>query len=97
MGDLFRFKSRPRWTRFEDYGRRQRMPRFWPQQRSGFGFARPLLLLVSLAGAYAISDPDLVEPPHFLAREPELVTEQFTRCGPGRPSSTSPLKNSRSS
>ena len=29
-------------------------------------------------------DPALIDPPTILAGDPERVTEQFTRCGPGR-------------
>jgi len=84
MGELFGFKRRQSWTRIQDYGRRPDGPRFWPPPRRRFPFKRPVALLLVLAGAYAASDPDLVEPPELLSGEPELVKERFTRCGPGR-------------
>jgi len=45
---------------------------------------RPFILLGILASIWIGMDPALVEPPAFLSHEPEPVSEQFTRCGPGR-------------
>lgn len=46
--------------------------------------ARPLILAGILAVVWAGSDPMLVEPPAFLSGEPERISANFTRCGPGR-------------
>lgn len=45
---------------------------------------RPFILLGILLVAWAGMDPALVEPPKFLSTDPEHVSENFTRCGPGR-------------
>ena len=45
---------------------------------------RPFILGAILLLAWPTLDPALVEPPAFLAMTPERVSEQFTRCGPGR-------------
>ena len=45
---------------------------------------RPWLFLVILLLLWAVFDPALVEPPTILTGEPEKVSGQFTRCGPGR-------------
>jgi micrococcal nuclease len=41
-------------------------------------------LLAILLLLWAAFDPALVEPPAILTGEPERVSGQFTRCGPGR-------------
>lgn len=46
--------------------------------------ARPFALFAVLLSIWPAADPALVEPPSFLATNPERVAEQFTRCGPGR-------------
>jgi endonuclease YncB( thermonuclease family) len=71
--------------------------RFWPDpNRITFrGLARdtwrwlkmlrPFMLLGILASLYiGAGDPALIEPPGFLSSEPEPVSANFTRCGPGR-------------
>ncbi|HEU5286057.1 MAG TPA: thermonuclease family protein [Sphingomicrobium sp.] len=37
-----------------------------------------------MASIWPAADPALVEPPVFLASEPEKVDQHFSRCGPGR-------------
>ena len=66
--------------------RRPRAPQFWPQRRrSGMlRGARPILLAAILAIMSAVFDPLLVEPPGFLAGEPELISAEFSRCSRGR-------------
>lgn len=45
---------------------------------------RPLILLGLLASLYVgAGDPALVEPPEWLATEPEPVSAEFTRCAAG--------------
>lgn len=65
-------------------------PRFWPEgRRRGplrrllFG-ARPFALFTAALLTWPALDPALVEPPAFLATDPERVAETFTRCGRGR-------------
>lgn len=48
------------------------------------GQLRPFILGGILLSIWPAMDPALVEPPPFLAGEPELVDAQFTRCGKGR-------------
>jgi len=46
---------------------------------------RPFILLAILVSLYVgAGDPALIEPPSFLSAAPELVSQSFTRCGPGR-------------
>lgn len=70
------------------FRRRQRAPRFWPQQRgrrsSLLFVARPFALAGVLAIAWAGADPMLIDPPGFLSSDPERISEHFSRCGPGR-------------
>lgn len=44
----------------------------------------PWLLLAIVLLLWMALDPALVEPPAILSGEPEKVSGQFTRCGPGR-------------
>lgn len=57
-----------------------------PRRKRHFAreLARPLSLAALLALLWPTLDPALVEPPTFLASEPERVDMLFTRCGPGR-------------
>ena len=66
------------------FRRRPQAPRFWPQRRRRISAARPLILAAILGIIWAGADPMLVEPLGVLSGEPERVTAQFTRCGPGR-------------
>ena len=68
------------------FRRRPQAPRFWPQRRRGriLRGARPIVLAAILAILWAGFDPLLVEPPAFLAGEPESVSASFSRCGRGR-------------
>ena len=45
---------------------------------------RPVVLGAVALAIWPAMDPALIEPPAFLSSEPELVSAQFTRCGPGR-------------
>ncbi len=88
MGDVVPFRrEKPRWTRPEDYGlppedpREPRPPRRPSRFMAGL---RPWILLSLLLALFTLYDPALVEPPRFLASEPEPVAGKFTRCGPGR-------------
>lgn len=91
MGRIIPFRRRRRWTRSHDYGGGGSGP---PVTARGvardtiawLAALRPFILLgimVSMAMA-PVADPALVEPPEFLATEPETVANRFTRCGPGR-------------
>jgi endonuclease YncB( thermonuclease family) len=68
------------------FRRRPQAPSFWPQRRRGriLRGARPIVLAAILAILWAVFDPLLVEPPAFLAGEPESVSGSFSRCGRGR-------------
>jgi micrococcal nuclease len=68
------------------FGRRPQAPRFWPPQRHLrlLPWARPIVLAAVLAIFWAGFDPLLVEPPAFLAGEPERISASFSRCGRGR-------------
>ena len=46
--------------------------------------ARLLILAAILGVILAGADPMLIDPPAILSTEPERVTTQFSRCGPGR-------------
>ena len=89
MGRMLPFRRR-KWTRPRDFGAVEPKLRFWPQKRRGIPLrklafaARPFLLLGALLVLWAGFDPALVDPPEFLAGEPERVHHRFTRCGPGR-------------
>jgi len=68
------------------FRRRPRAPEFWPQRRRIriLRGARPIFLAAVLAILWAGFDPLLVEPPAFLAGEPERISATFSRCGRGR-------------
>lgn len=88
MGKLYRFRGGRRLKGLGEFDSRQRI-RFWPEQRRSplrrFAVgARPFVLLALLVGLWPALDPALVEPPSFLATEPEIVAASFTRCGRGR-------------
>jgi endonuclease YncB( thermonuclease family) len=65
---------------------RRQAPRCWPQQRRRrlLFVARPFALAGALFAAWAGADPKLIDPPGLLSSDPERVSAQFTRCGPGR-------------
>lgn len=48
------------------------------------GHLRPFILGAVALAIWPAVDPALVEPPSFLATDPERVNAKFTRCGPGR-------------
>lgn len=88
MGRIIRFRSR-RWTRSSGYGhrdlRRKVTLRGLARETAGWlGKLRPFILLGIVASIWPAADPALVEPPVFLASEPEKVDQHFSRCGPGR-------------
>ena len=67
----------------------------WPEDRvtvrrvareavQWLGKLRPFILGGILLAIWPAVDPALVEPPKFLATDPEQVSETFSRCGPGR-------------
>ena len=62
--------------------------RFWPQPKRSrwrlLANIRPFALGAVLIGIWPAADPALIEPPGFLSSDPELVDEQFSRCGRGR-------------
>lgn len=65
-----------------------RPPRF-PKQRKSWRQAwsetRPFVFLIALLTIWYIGDEHaLIPTPGFLLTEPETVSGQFTRCGPGR-------------
>ena len=90
MGKIFPFRRRPRWTKAKAYG----VPKPAQDEVTLRGVARetvewlgklrPFILGAILLSIWPTMDPALVEPPSFLASEPERVDAQFTRCGPGR-------------
>lgn len=88
MGDIIPFKRRERqWTRPEDYGfPGGKPPGKPPSKRKRWTVAgyRPWALIVVLVSAWVLYDPALYEPPAFLSSDPETISGQFTRCGPGR-------------
>lgn len=94
MGDVIPFRGERRWTRPEDYGFPPEPPDDGPrrpQKKPKRGKSRRprawLFWLVSFVGIglWVGSDPALImEPPSWLASEPETVDGTFTRCGPGR-------------
>lgn len=94
MGEIIPFRRKRRWTRPEDYGHdpgkgsgggmkppRPPKPPRHSKWRTGW---RPWVLLTLLLALFVLYDPILVEPPAFLATDPEKVEGSFTRCGPGR-------------
>ena len=89
MGKILPFRRR-RWTNARDYGAPEPKLRFWPEKgrpsslRKLLFAARPFAFLAILFCVWAVMDPALIDPPTILAGDPERVTEQFTRCGPGR-------------
>jgi hypothetical protein len=64
--------------------------RFWPKPKPRRGIrrllfgARPFVFGGLLLLIWPTLDPALVEPPAFLATDPEPISAHFTRCGPGR-------------
>lgn len=69
--------------------------RFWPERSISaggvardtwrwLGRLRPFILGAVLLAIWPAMDARLVEPPAWLASEPEPVDERFTRCGRGR-------------
>jgi endonuclease YncB( thermonuclease family) len=88
VGKVIRFRRGRRLRSLDEFDRRQRI-RFWPEPgrsplRSLLSAARPFLLFAILCAIWVAMDPALVEPPEFLAGEPEQVSEVFSRCGLGR-------------
>ena len=88
MGKIIRFRRGRRLRGLEELDKRQRI-RFWPERsrsplRRLLSAARPFLLFAILCAIWVAMDPALVEPPEFLAGEPESVSETFSRCGAGR-------------
>lgn len=97
MGKILPFRRPrcPRWTKPRVH-RAPKPPRFWPDEDEvtlrgvaretveWLGKLRPFILGAILLTAWPAMDPALVEPPGFLASEPEQVNAHFTRCGPGR-------------
>jgi endonuclease YncB( thermonuclease family) len=95
VGRIIPFRRRRRWTKPRDYGAPEKL-RFWPDEDRvtlrgvardtwrWLGILRPFILLAILASLWIGMDPALVEPPAFLSTDPERVSQQFTRCGPGR-------------
>jgi endonuclease YncB( thermonuclease family) len=85
-----------RWRHPRDYGASPDRVRFWPDDDKvtlrgvvretveWLGKLRLFILGAILLTIWPAMDPALVEPPAFLATEPERVNEHFTRCGPGR-------------
>ena len=94
MGDLLPFrKPKPRqWTRPEDYGRVLPTARWQgppPTRRGGpvgrsIVALRPWVLLIVLASLWYGLDFEPLKPLPLLSTEPERVSGNFTRCGPGR-------------
>ena len=88
VGRIIRFRRR-RWTRTGDYGHRDPRPRVTLRglvrdTLRWLRVLRPLILLGILVSLYVgAGDPALVEPPSWLATEPESVSAEFTRCGAG--------------
>ena len=86
MGRIVKFRK-PRRKRYRP-GRVPRPAKFRPRQKSwaqAWSETRPFVLLIVLATLIAIyQTAGFYSPPGFLATEPERVSDQFTRCGPGR-------------
>lgn len=87
VGKFPKFRRR-RWTRPKAYWRNPDdivTLRGVARETVGWlGRLRPFILGAILLTIWPAMDPALIEPPAFLATEPEEVNEQFTRCGPGR-------------
>ena len=91
MGDIPPFRRRKRrWTKAADYrpawqsaGRRGRPARRLPVGR-WLAAIRPWIFMAIVLLIWPTVDPALVEPPAFLASDPETVSGNFTRCGAGR-------------
>lgn len=91
----FKRRNRPIWRGkrlkgLDEFEPSQRL-RFWPRERTTIrgvaretvgwlGTLRPFILGGILLAAWPALDPALVEPPAFLATEPELVNRTFLRC-----------------
>lgn len=95
MGDVVPFRGKRRWTRPEDYGHFPKPPGKGPDRPAPEKPKPPkrrwarawLFWLVAFIGIglWVGEDPALMlEPPFWLASEPETVKGTFTRCGPGR-------------
>lgn len=96
MGGIFNSRRRKRLKGLDEFQRPYPLGRVrWPEDRvtlrgvaretmEWLGKLRPFILGAILLTIWPAMDPALVEPPGFLATEPERVDEQFTRCGPGR-------------
>ena len=80
MGNLIPFRRRKGYGRVLPTHRWQGVSRI----RRLWFILRPWLFLAILLLLWAAFDPALVEPPTILTGEPEKVSGQFTRCGPGR-------------
>ena len=98
MGKIlpFRFRRKRRWSKPRAHRPPERL-RFWPEDRDTvtfWGVARETMWWLGKLRLFIIGgmllpvwpavDPALVEPPGFLSTDPERVSAQFTRCGPGR-------------
>lgn len=91
VGRIIRFRKRRRWSNPRDYGfgdARHEVGARGVVRQTGHWLVvlRPFILggiLVSIALS-PVADPALVEPPGFLSRKPEQVSQTFTRCGSGR-------------
>lgn len=92
MGDLIPFRRKRRWTRPQDYGHAPGAPRSGRGAGSGGKRSRlrawlPLLFwlaVLSGLGLWVGGDPQRMEPPSFLAGEPETISGAFTLCGTAR-------------
>jgi endonuclease YncB( thermonuclease family) len=97
VGQNIRFRRR-KWTRSRDYGAAETKRPIWPDKdrvtvrgvvRETMHWLvvfRPFILLAILISIFLspLADPAMVEPPDWLAMQPEPVAEEFSRCGPGR-------------
>jgi micrococcal nuclease len=87
MGDIIPFRRRKRqWARpqaWRSSGAYYSQPR---RSRPGrwFSALRPWLFLAIALLIWPTLDPALVEPPSFLASDPETINGSFSRCGIGR-------------
>jgi endonuclease YncB( thermonuclease family) len=88
VGRILPFRRR-RWTKARHFGHVD--PRTHVSLRGvaretvqWLGKLRPFILGAIALSIWPAMDPALVDPPEFLAGEPERVHHRFTRCGPGR-------------
>jgi endonuclease YncB( thermonuclease family) len=96
VGRIFNFRQRRRLKGLGEFQRPKSLTRVrWPEDEvtlggvaretvEWLGKLRPFILGAILLSIWPAMDPALMEPPAFLAMEPERVDEQFTRCGLGR-------------